>query len=389
MREIWRRPIGALVNSVAMAPQGHLVVAGSYYYPYPLKVGTPVPFTDGRYGTYAFDGQGTLLWKNEFDGNEGVYVVTVSLDGSVVATGGLRSGGNKAKDPSVPTRGLVQAFRADGRNLLDYNDAAIAARVGSVSLSADGSVLAGVTLDGRLFVFSDVTGACKGPQIVVNSGPRLYMVSMHPSGEWLVACGKEGTVYYVHLTAGVVDRVVRWADPSASLPFLSCAVAASGGLFVVGGKNHVYLFSEASMTATTPTHLALAATPDGNTKEDVRWVAVSADGAVVSAVQNDGNDKQGWLLLYSTSGDTLTAMQPPIRVPRNPNGTSLTAAGHRVAVADGHPVDTPGGFYVFDVQSGAAIMQHDVARMNWPMMISPDGTVAVGGSDDGNVYYFA
>ena len=88
-------------------------------------------------------------------------------------------------------------------------------------------------------------------------------------------------------------------------------------------------------------------------------------------------------------------MLTPVRLPpqlvfHNPNSTSMDAAGTLITVADGHPVGTPGTFYLFDAATGAKLMEFPTNDdMNWPMVLSADGTSAVGGSDNSNVYYFA
>ena len=380
---VWQRHLGFFVNSVAIAHDGGRVVAGTYYYPYPGAVVMP---TDGTFGTYCFDAQGTELWRDEYLGNEGVYTVAISGNGQVVASAGLATGGAHSSQPA-PSIGLVRAFTAaNGGDLLDFQG--LRGRVTSISLSHDGSVLAGITLGGQLFVFSGPNGFPATPVFPVQMGPKLEMVAVHPSGDWLIACGREGKVHLVTLDTGA-PRLFTWTAPASNWKLLACALAASTNTFVVGGQNRVYLFTRASMTGNAgPQPVAQFDTPRGCTSEDVRWLAMSADGSLVTVVQNLGNDIAGLLLTLSINGNQFTAIRPPQLINHNPNSTSLDAAGKLLSVADGHPVQTPGTFYLFRVNDGKKLMEFETPDMNWPMVLSADGTAAAGGSDNGDLYYF-
>ena len=72
---VWKHTLPTLVNSVAISDDGSLVAAATYYYPYP---GTTKPRTDGKFGTYVFDAHGNELWRDLYEGNEGLYSVAVS-----------------------------------------------------------------------------------------------------------------------------------------------------------------------------------------------------------------------------------------------------------------------------------------------------------------------
>jgi WD40 repeat protein len=377
----WQHQLTDLVNSVAISSDGALVVAGTYYFPYE---GTPPerPTTEGTFGTFAFDATGTPLWSQPITGNEGVYAVAISGDGKVVASGGLRQGGSHQAPPPKPTVGLVQAFTAGGTVLLDGS---ANSRVNSVSLSHAGSVLAGVTLDGQLFVHAG-TPFPATPLLPVTHGSRLDMVVVHPSGTWLVACGKKGFVHLVTLGGTGTFQRFTWQEPNQRR-LLACAIAANDEHFIVGGKNELYLFSKTSMTAPSPGFLHHVPTPSGFTSEDVRWVAISADGTLVSVVQNIGDDLAGLLLTYRRAGGQLQ-LERWRALDFNPNSTSIDAAGTLVTAADGHPVGPPGTFYVFRASDGERLLEHKTSDMNWPMVVSADGTAAAAGSDNGKVYYF-
>jgi len=214
------------------------------------------------------------------------------------------------------------------------------------------------------------------------------MVAVHPSGQWLVACGRQGKVHLVTLNAGVVSGVFTWTAP-APRDFLVCAIAADSNDFVVGGNNKVYLFTKASMTnGPQPQFVDQFDTPDGHTSQDVRWVATSADSGVISVVQNLGNDDNGLLLRLSNQSGSLTQVGQAIKLRHNPNSTSIDLAGTFITVADGHPIGTEGVYYLFRASNGNKESDFPLPEMSWPMLISGDGTVAFAGSDNGNVYYF-
>jgi hypothetical protein len=75
----------------------------------------------------------------------------------------------------------------------------------------------------------------------------------------------------------------------------------------------------------------------------------------------------------------------------------MDAAGNYVAVADGTPTQNRGGFYLFDGADGASRWtsatippnSFPTADMNYSIALSADGNAAVGGSDDGYIYYFS
>jgi WD40 repeat protein len=378
----WKQKLAYLVNSVAISKDASRVVAGSYYYPYP---GTTSNVTEGTYGTYCFDSSGNQIWKNEYDGNEGIYNVAISGNGQVAAGGGLLTGGRHA-DPGVPDNGVIRAFDASNGNVL-LNFTNFRTRTNSVSLSEDGSVLAGATLGGDLYVFFRQGASYKLPPArPIQAGQRLDCVVVHPSGQWLVACGQKGKVHLITLANGAVSKIYSWTAP-AKPEFWSCALSVTGEWAVVGGRNKVYLLSKDSMKS-GHNPVAQYDTPNGGTSEDVRWVAMSADGSFITVVQNLGFDEAGLLLGLTNKNNQLSKTWKRKVVSHNPNSTSIDAAGKYVTVADGHPIGTPGSFYLFRASDGAKLWEYDTPDMNWPMVISADGTAAVAGGDDSFVYYF-
>jgi WD40 repeat protein len=388
MNLVWKKKLDFLVNSVAISNDGAVVAAGTYYFPYPNHQGANV--TDGTFATHVFDAKGTLLFTDPHTGNEGVYSVAVSGDGKVIAAGGLFSGGMAPSDPTTPSKGLVRAYNVDSTRVVDFTG--VNTRVNSVSLSSDGTVLAAVTLAGELLLWVNAGGGFPANPIVVvpPGGPRLDMVCVHPSGQWLVACGRKRTVHFVDVTAAGGPKLTTW-NPPPPRRLLACAIAATADTFVVGGENRIYVFTKASMTAPGGAQpIAQRAVPEGGTKDDLRWLAVSPDGKLITVVANLGNDIGGYLLTLSHNNGQLQEVRRPQVLWHNPNSTSMDAAGKFITVADGHPIATPGTFYLFEAATGKKVMEFETPDdMNWPMVISADGAAAVGGSDNSHVYYFA
>ena len=75
-----------MVNAVAVSDSGKRAVGAAYYQNYD---GTTRTRVDGKFGTFCYDSAGTLLFKDEFLGDKGIYAVAMSGDGKTAAGGGL------------------------------------------------------------------------------------------------------------------------------------------------------------------------------------------------------------------------------------------------------------------------------------------------------------
>jgi WD40 repeat protein len=78
-------------------------------------------------------------------------------------------------------------------------------------------------------------------------------------------------------------------------------------------------------------------------------------------------------------------------------GVTLDTAATVVSATDGKPdeqnggnnqKESPGNFYLLDACTGEQLWQYGTELMNWPMALTPDGNTAVGGSDDGSIFYW-
>jgi WD40 repeat protein len=388
------------VNSVAISKDGKRVVAGTFIHDYDQKIDKGFPNVQSRFGVYFYDDVPRVetarvepKWSDEFRAWDGVFGVAISGDGKIVAGSGWLDRSDEMK------LGLLRAYDADSSStgalklLLDYKD--IKQRVSWVSLSDDGRVLAAVADD--VYVFLRDGDAFNPEPLIFGVGEvaKQYMTSIavHPSGAWLAACDHSGHVYAARLNNGVIENLVTWTAPKGH-PFLSVAIASDAGSFVVGGGNLVFVFDfnefmaqgaayQAKGFDTAEGESGVPEDPPGKLAENVRWVATSADGTLITVVANRNNlDGK----LFARNGDLTPRWHAQIG--NSPNSTSIDAAGLFVAMADGWPTSKPAKFHLFNASDGKKRWESDTLSMNWPIVINSNGDAIVAGSDDGTVYYF-
>jgi hypothetical protein len=434
----------AWVNSVAISDKGDRVVGATYIHDFEAN-----SKIYGQFATVCFDvastgGKpvGTTKWTDRITGWDGLFAVGISGDGSVAASGGSFTppftGPNE-------TTGLLMIFDAATGALL-FNSSAtktpICDMVNVVSLSRDGGIVAAAADELYVYarslrnnrvtyapILSEVSE--KEPDFRTSFGP-VTSVAVHPSGQWLAACNDRGQLLVATIANGVITGVcvrdvprepVNRTDKSSSVTapvyFLSVAVAANDGAeaFVAGGSDVVYRSTVSDMVAgnaparydaSGPAAPVIAPAPpngvtDAKARQNVRWVAISGDGATFAAVANRRTPPPN----KGTSADELNGTPQPVQyegellifhadsaVPKstvplehNPNSVSMDAAGEIIAVAEGSPPGTPGLFRRFDF-SGTEMWQLKTGNMNWPIAVSADGSAIAAGGDDGHLYYF-
>ena len=384
------------VNSVGISNHAGRVVAGTFFHDY-TKPGSG-PNTKGTFGTYCYDANGTQLWCDEFEGVDGIFGVAISGDGNIAAAAGWHD----------QDQALLRAYDATtGTSLLDYTE--IQHRVSCVSLSDDGNVLAAAADDVYLFVKTGTAFPATPVKMGIADAAHDFVssVAVDPGGNWLAACDTMGNVHLGVISGGKIQKQI-WTAPevpldpsnpgsgSAPVPFLSVQVAKNSRAFVVGGGDLVYLFDADALQAPIKYDTRDANTPTapaGRTTapENLRWVAISGDGTLVSAVANrlDAAKKPdaGLLVLLSRKDGQLCKVWDEM-LDRNPNSTSMNSAGTYVSLADGYPLGTPGKFCLFDA-SGNELWRYSTSNMNWPMVVSPCGAGIAAGGDDGNFYYLS
>lgn len=360
---------GYYINSVAVSGDGTRTVGGTFYHSYGASA---TPTSTGTFGTYCYDRTGTLLWKDEFTGWQGVYWVDISANGAWAASGGWFS--------QNPDTGFVRAYNAaTGSMVLNYSTTA---RVNQVAVSADGTWL--VSAANTLVLFQRTNGAyTKSDEFSPTGSDTMETIALSADAQYLVAGDYAGNVMLFSITNGKLGTPKSWALPGGDYSH-SVRINPKGTAFAAGGSSgNFYLFDVAQFLATgNPTvtyQVANAASVYG--------VAVADDGQTFAGIVNSGGS-QGAVYYVQRQGSTGNLLWS-YSTQHNPNSVTINAAAGLVAVADGHPDGTPGNFYLLNSASGALKGVFNTPNMSWPIEIADNGTAVVAGSDDSSIYYFA
>ena len=403
--EKWRRnnpsPRGDF-NSVAISADGSKVVGGTIYFNDDGLI--PLETT----GIFAWDGNGTLLWQDTDqvsaipDWRAGVESVAIAKDGSWSASGGL----------SEPSKGFVHVYDAAGNktSLLTPPRA-----VTGVALSGDGKYLvAGADV---LYVFQR-NGNVWGPPSATIANPAgvVRRVAISDDGQWIATSIDNGRTSLVRnqlATGGAVTLVGDWKIPVPKKWVQHIAMAGDGSAYAAAGADgKLYYFDIAAtvQSGTLTPRWEHSGSGAGSGKTTCRWAAISQDGShVATAFSFDPNPQQpdtrqrgkvhflqnvknprpgGKKFKKLWTGNKDTAFSPnAISLGQKSNGA------YYIGAADGMQI-TKGGFYLFDGANGDSmwgIQPHHhfpTTDMNYTVAMSADGTAAVGGSNDGHVYFF-
>jgi len=371
------------INSVAVSGDGSRTIAGTFLHTYattgrrPANGALPPGASDtGLFGTYCYDANGTLRWKDEFNGWQGVYWVAISTNGAFAASGGWFT--------NTPTyQGFVRAYdAATGTMLLNY---ATSARVNQVVLSSDGTWLLAATT--TLLLFQRVNGAyqLKGDFNPGGTSNTVIAADMSADGRQIVCGDYNGSLYVLTNNGGQLALGRSWPLPAKG--YSHCVrMTPSGAAFAAGGANgFFYLFDVGNFLTGGGPALQYQAANGGS----VYGVAVSDDGSALAGVANlnPGSDVGGMVYLIERHG-CLAGLTWSFQTDRSPNFVSLNLGKGMLAVADGHPDGTPGNFYLLDTATGALRWKYTTSNMSWPIQIAANGTAVVAGSDDSKVYYF-
>lgn len=372
------------VNSVAVSADGGTVVGGTFKHTYPksqaARHGAPevapvaeVDATTPNQGMFCYNGSnGSLRWKDEIVSTEGVYWVAVSADGSRAAAGGLSINGSPG--------GFVRAYDAiTGALLLDH---ATDKRVNQVALSADGEWLIAGSRSVMLFKYSSITSQYELTGEIAR-GCEVLSVGISADGNTLVHCDLNGAIVLACNEGGKIATNATFTVPpsnSTEHPHFChmLSLAADGSSFAAGGANgQFYLFeSSAFKQSNQPTQTYST----GGTGA-IYGVAGGSDGRLFAGVANTADTGE----VYLVNGATLLKSFP---TERNPNCVIINSTHGLMAVADGHPDGTPGHFYLFDINGGLLTekWRFTTGNMSWPITIAANGSMVVGGSDDGHIY---
>ncbi len=412
------------INSVSINDDGSRCVYGSSY-----ERGS------GYFYTYLYDGDGNLLWRKPIVCNEqiyqGVFWVAISGDGQYVASGGETADTDPQTEISTP--GFLQAFHAGtGEQLINIT---LSDRINQVSLSQNGQYLA--VCYGKNIEVYQLKESLVNPGEFINSYESIYKYTssnysinscvISYDGSTVIASGiaysdesgkstnttndqtedtTSGVVLSYTVNNGVVSSLGAHELNTGSM---RVAVTEDGKLWAASlhdGSCALFSFDspdDKTWQCTPPqTNLMLAYALDiTQTDQGDVYVACGANlsgvgpGGFLYLVKSapiefddnhcqDGypsNQKQG---IIQWSKELQFGVNPGVTMDKN--ATFVTAT-------DGKPVgqtieESAGNFYLFNATTSDLIWQQKTTMMNWPMMLSRDGSSVVGGSDDGSFFYW-
>jgi hypothetical protein len=333
---------------------------------------------------------------------QGIFWVAVSDDKRFAACGGETS----------KTCGFLCILDASNGAVL-FKDEQLPARVNQLTFSSDGSLLlADFQHELRLYQFAaSITAApawSQSDRLALTTGFSSYSAVLAANGSrvWVGAIdynvkpvytglvqqivldnGKFGATTSYQQAQGVM-RVVTTTDgayAAAALHDGSCA------FFQAVQPSTAFVFKPDLSGLNIAYAIAITQTP---TQQLVIVVGANQGEAGV-LYRVDAEQTAAEIANFPVWGPALRWSQP-VQYAVNP-GVTLDAAATRVSATDGKPdennggsnqKESPGNFYLFDACSGQQLWQYGTKLMNWPMALTPDGTAAVGGSDDGSIYYW-
>ena len=374
------------VNSVAVSADGNCCVFG-----------TSNEFGTGQFAVFCYNGAGTQLWSWPIGApasTQGVFWVAASADGQFAAAGGKTD----------TSSGFLTAYRvADGVQVLNVSSTS---RVNQVALSGDGSLLLAVCGDTvQLYRYADGAYTLASQQTF--AGSACDSCALSPDGfQAVVSCtiyndnGGTNTGQVISLAVDNQKLVVSgtWASPVAAI---RVAVAATGNYWAASlHDGSCALFDQDNVTAPlwryTPDVQELGMAYGLDITETAAGRVFVACGANIYATAPAL--ATGYLYVLESVMDG-SAQAPQLcwssALQYSPNpGVSLDREAQFVTATDGEPIneqtgtESPGNFYLFDAATGAQLWSYATPLMNWPMAITPDGSHAFGGSDDGSVYFW-
>ncbi|MCW8869963.1 MAG: hypothetical protein OQK49_04600 [Proteobacteria bacterium] len=412
------------INSVAISDDGSRCVFGSSF-----------ERGEGQFYTYLFDGEGQKRQKKaiaEGISYQGVFWVDVSGDGRFYATGGETQNPEPSKKSHLPKPtqpGFLQAYAAgSGDCLLNVTRSD---RINQVSLSQDGQYLAvcyGHTVE--VFRLSGTTYQSifkhQTPDFSINS------CEISGNGKTVVTSGihyaddNQQTLFQSRLEATDSSSATQATSGQINAYEINgSSVSTMGSCDVDTGCMRVAVLNNGSQWAVSmhdgSCGLVLAnkaATLEWRCRPNISNLELAYAVAITRTEQGDvfvacganqkNSDAGGLLYLVQSvrmvydkdnnsnypptyfkgviqwSHDTEFGVNP---------GVSMDKNGHYVTATDGKPKgktvkESKGNFYLFNVQNGHQLWQHQTDMMNWPMQLAQNGQSVIGGSDNGSVYYW-
>jgi WD40 repeat protein len=386
---------GLQINSVAVSPDGQLTVGG-----------TSSEFGTGQFNFYGYDATGVNLWSvpvTADDDAQGIFWVAVSADKRFAACGGETSktcgflyivdagnGDILFQDNQLPSRVNQLTFSQDGTLLLADFEQEL--RLYQYAIGTPGSTPAwsesdGITLPTDFSSYSAVLAA---------TGDRVWVGGINYNAQPVYT----GLVQQIEVENGQFGAVTLYDQDQGVMR----VVTTEDGAYAAAARHDG---SCAFFQAVQPT-TAFVYKPDLASLDIAYAVAITETPAKQLVIVVGANQGEAGVLYRVDAMQTASQIANyPIWGPQpvwnqslqyavNP-GVTLDLAATRVSATDGKPdeqnggnnqEESPGNFYLLDACSGQQLWQYGTRLMNWPMALTPDGATAVGGSDDGSIYYW-
>lgn len=385
---------GLQVNSVAVSPDGQLTVGG-----------TSSEFGTGQFNFYGYNASGSQLWSVPVTAaavTQGIFWVAVSDDKRFAACGGETS----------KTCGFLCILDASNGAVL-FKDDQLPARVNQLTFSSDGTLLlADFQHELRLYQFAPNTTAApawsQSDRLALTTGFSSYSAVLAANGSrvWVGAINYNmkpvytGLVQQIVLDNGKFGAVTSYAQAQGVMRVVTTTDGAYAAAALHDGS---CAFFQAVQPST-----AFVYKPELAGLNIAYAIAITATSAQQPVIVVGANQGEGGLLYRVDATQTASEIAnfpvwaPVLRWSQsvqyavNP-GVTLDLAATLVSATDGKPDETnggsnqkesPGNFYLFNACSGQQLWQYGTKLMNWPMALTPDGAAAVGGSDDGSIYYW-
>lgn len=358
------------INSVAMSPDGQIIVTGS---------------VDGTLRLWNIQGNPV---SQPFQGHQGhVTAVAISPDGQLIVSGSrdrtLRlwdMQGNPISQPFPGHEGYVAsvAFSPDGKmiasgswdktvRLWDLSGNPIGQPlfghkdvVFSIIFSPDGQMIASGSWDNTVRLW-DIQGNTINQPFVGHDG-FVNSLAISPDGQMIVSGSSDGTVRLWDLLGNIIAKPFTGHDGSVN----SVAISPDGQRIFSGGNDNTVRLWDANGQPLSKPLLGH--------KDAVRSIAISPDGQRIVSGSRD-TTAQLWNLADSIIGHPFTGHDGSVNsIAISSNGQMIVSGGSdgtvRLWNTQGQPLSQP-------------FLGHEDAVRS--VNISADGLMIVSGSDDGTV----
>ncbi|WP_102797723.1 PQQ-binding-like beta-propeller repeat protein [Bowmanella denitrificans] len=373
---------GYQINSTAISANGKVCV-----------LGTSQEYGNGDFSVFCYNGKGALLWQDKIgeDIYQGVYWVAVSGNGNYAAAGGTLS--HEGTDT-----GFLYAYDSvTGKRLLELQTQS---RVNQVALSDSGETLVAVAGNQLLLCvlqngqyqmvdqYSYADQYCQSCQLSADGSVAVVATTRN----YDVTQGPAGTVAQFSIIGSKLQTPVLY---QAQTSLQRVAISYDGTWWAAASHNGQAL----AFSIEQPDTPVWQYQPDGLDLSVAYAIAIQkgVDGQVYLVCGANLHEQSHGCLYAVTSSATLPATPTPMwqkNTQYDPNpGVNMDRQAIYVTATDGQPEqsgqETPGNFYLIDVQSGSTCWQVPTSLMNWPMAINTDASAIFGASDNGLAYYWS